>query len=413
MRVLITPFPWVPHYYPIVPFAWACQMAGHEVRIAAAPTITDVITRTGLPAVPVGPDPAEAFRRSGVTFTPPKGSRHSRKDSGPREPWPADWPAHPERLSEEQRAYFRKIGLFASVMADAQLDELVAFGRDWRADVIVHDGTQFAGPVAAAALGIPNVRYLLGYPGQLRVDTCYGDELVPEFAQLFERFGVAPRAEPTAWLDPSPPGVQYPWAADANVLAMRYVPYNGPGELPAWLHRPPARPRVCMTWGFTTAEWEGPAMLDFVRQTIDAITGLDVELVLVLSETLRDLLGEQPDGVRVAVGLPMNALLPTCSAVVHHAGPGTTMAAVAAGVPQLMITNHPHNAAIASRVAATGAGRHLLLEDVPTGPEATRAEVAALLGTPSYREGAERLRRENARQPAPSDVVSALEGLAA
>ncbi|MER7917823.1 MULTISPECIES: nucleotide disphospho-sugar-binding domain-containing protein [unclassified Streptomyces] len=408
MRVLITPFPWVPHYYPIVPFAWACAMAGHEVRVAAMPSLTDVVLRTGLPAVPVGPDPAEAFRRAGVNFTPPKGTRHAEPR---REAWPEDWPAHPERLSERQRDYFRKIGLFASLMADAQLDDLVALGRDWRADVVVHDGTQFAGPVAAEALGLPNVRYLLGYPGQLRVDTSYGTDLVPEFPPLFERFGVAPRPEPTAWLDPSPPSVQYPWAPDARVLNMRYVPYNGPGELPTWLNEPPARPRVCMTWGHTTAEWEGPALVGFIRRTIEAILALDVELVLVLSETLRDLLGEQPPGVRTAVGVPMNAVLPSCAAVVHHAGPGTTMAAAALGVPQLMITNHPHNAAMAARVAAAGAGRHLLIEEVPEGTEETRAEVSGLLEKPSFREGAERLRAEIAAQPSPLDVVTRVEEL--
>jgi hypothetical protein len=350
--------------------------------------------------VTVGPHPDEAFRRSGVKFTPPKENKP--------EKWPADWTAHPERLSDTQRSYFKKIGLFASVIAESQLDDLIAFGRAWKPDLIIHDGTQFAGPVAASALGVPNARYLLGYPGQLRVDTCYGPEPVPEYVELFKKFGAEQRIEPTAWIDPCPPSVQY--AQADNVLPMRYVPYNGPGVIPDWLREPPSRPRVCVSWGHTTAEWEGKSVRDLVQEAINAVDGLDVELVLALSPTLRDLLGELPKGTRTVVRLPIHTLLPTCAAVVHHCGPGTAMTAAASGVPQLMITNHPHNGAIAARIAATGAGRHVLADDV-TGVAHIRDEVATLLEKPSYREDAGRLAQEIAAAPSPLDVVARLERL--
>ncbi|SDW71147.1 glycosyltransferase [Amycolatopsis xylanica] len=405
MRVLVTSFPWEPHFNPIVPLGWAAVLAGHEVRVATTPTMTEVVGRSGLPVVSVGGDPSDAFREAGVEFTPPKGDQ---PDAAAQARWPEDWPAHPESLSDGQRDYFRKIGLFASVIAAAQLPDLIALGESWRPDLIVHDGTQFAGPVLASALGVPNARYLLGYPGQLRVDTCYGPELVPEYRALYEKFGVTPRQEPTVWLDPCPPSMQYPSLSGPSVLRMRYVPYNGTAELPAWLHEPPQRPRVYLTWGKTTGEWEGAAIGNFVRQAIEAAAGLDVELVAALSPTLLGLLTDLPEGVRTVTGLPMAAVLRTCTAVIHHAGPGTTLTAAAAGLPQLMITNHPHNAAIAAQVARIGAGRHLPIGELPSDQAATSAEVAALLEKPAFAQDAARLRQEIEDQPSPSSVVDRL-----
>jgi hypothetical protein len=414
MRVLITMFPWPSHYLSIVPFGWACRMADHDVRVASMTTMTDTILESGLPAMPIGPEdgPASVFRNSGVDPGKPKEKpKGERDDLGP---WPRDWVVHADRLTEAQRAAVARIGLFGSMIAESQVDDLVALIRDWQPDVILHDGTQFAAPVSASLTGVPTVRYLVGNPGMLRVDTCYGTEPLPEYVQLFEKFGAKLKTEPDAWIDVCPPSVQYPYPAGATVLPMRYVPYNGRGVIPGWLSEKPSRPRVCVTWGVTEAELRGTTMVDACRQLLDAVAGLDVEPVIALSATLKDLLGELPDGVRAAVGLPLHALLPTCDAIVHHAGPGTTMTSAACGVPQLMITKPPHYALPGARLAATGAGRHLLFEDIPAGAGGVtviRDEVAALLDKPSYREDAARLRQEIADQPSPAEVVSRLQSL--
>src|ERR1017187_1851466 len=38
----------------MVPVAWALRAAGHEVRVASQPDLTEVITGAGRPGVPVG-----------------------------------------------------------------------------------------------------------------------------------------------------------------------------------------------------------------------------------------------------------------------------------------------------------------------------------------------------------------------
>ena len=56
MRVLLTTFAHNTHFYNLVPLAWALRTAGHEVRVASQPDLTEAITAAGLTAVPVGTD---------------------------------------------------------------------------------------------------------------------------------------------------------------------------------------------------------------------------------------------------------------------------------------------------------------------------------------------------------------------
>src|SRR2546430_16547161 len=81
---------------------------------------------------------------------------------------------------------------------------------------------------------------------------------------------------------------------------MRYVPYNGAGATPDWLLDPPPAPRVCLTWGGTTAKGLGPALLDSVRQVLAAVRGLAVGILVGVGELFGDLLwGCGPRGVGV------------------------------------------------------------------------------------------------------------------
>jgi glycosyltransferase len=404
MRVLFTTFPWESHYYPIVPTQWACRAAGHDVRVATMPLLLDAVTRSGLPAVPVGPDVADLkdlfggrSHLAGLDLTG----------------WPIDWPVHPDRLTETQRGFLENMGVMQCVIAEAMLDDLMALCRGWQPDLIVSDAVSLAGPVVAAALGIPNVRYQWGIPYLQRIEMRLdGSGPLPEYTRLFERYGGQPRLEPDAWLDPCPPAMRYP--TQDQFLPVQYVPYNGSGVVPDWLLDPPQRPRVCLTWGGTTAKSLGPAMLDSVHQSIDAVAGLDVEIVVAASPVLRDLLGELPASTRFAVSLPLQLLLPSCTAIVHHGGPGSTMTAAQCGVPQLAITRLPQLTIIGSRLPVSGAGRHLAVNDVPTGQpgvDLIRTEVATLLTDSSYQYGAQQLQQEMAKQPSPAEIVATFESL--
>jgi rhamnosyltransferase subunit B len=97
-----------------------------------------------------------------------------------------------------------------------------------------------------------------------------------------------------------------------------------------------------------------------------------------------------PPWVRHARFAPLTELLPRCAAIVHHGGVGTTAAALAAGVPQLLLPNGFDQFDNAARVRRLGAGDWL-----PSGPRRRMAAhiaaaLARLLGSASVAESCRR-----------------------
>ncbi|XVQ90055.1 nucleotide disphospho-sugar-binding domain-containing protein [Microbispora siamensis] len=387
MRVLFTTWAWSPHYFPMVPLAWALRNAGHEVRVAGQPGIVDPIVNSGLPAVSVGEDIdfVETVRRQmgidGTAEMTPERWRELRKGKG--------------------RA---ALGIFVD-LAEAMVDDLIDFGRAWRPDLVVHTPSGFAGPLLAAALGVPNVRHLkapdIAYPAR---------ELEVELLEpLRAKRGISRAVDPLGALtvDPCPPSMQVP--SEYPRLRIRYVPYNGPGVMPGWLLEPSARRRVCVTWGTTLGKLNPHMVL--AGPMLRALAELDVEVVATVAPGHADLVGELPDGVRLVESLPLHMLLPTCDAVVHQGGTGTTMTSMVCGVPQLIVPQFPDHAFNASCLERAGGGIVLMPEDA--GPEAVRAAVRRLLDDEVLRASVRALREEAVAQPAPTEVVGALEDLAA
>ncbi|MGX9886900.1 nucleotide disphospho-sugar-binding domain-containing protein [Streptomyces sp. NPDC002276] len=407
MRILFTTFPWHSHHFPMVPLESAALAAGHEVRVASSPRLMRMVSESGLPGVPVGRD----VDLASLSKDRNRASWHR------QERWPDDWPVHPELLDDAQFALIENLGRMQALMASAMLDDLLDLARYWRPDLVVHDAVTLAGPVVAAAVGVPNVSHLWGTPGLQRIEMRrLGDEPLPEYAQLYERAGAPVRTEPTAWIDPSAPGIRYPGGPTCR--QMRYVPYNGPGLLPDWLLQKRSGSRICVTWGATGAALHGSGSeVERVRQCVDAAAELADEVVVaVTGETAQALSSVPlPTRARVAVGLPLHLLVPSCDLVVHHGGAGTSMTAAGAGVPQLLITTRPEPSVNGTRLAASGAARHLMADEVFADPDATgplHAEMDRLLSDPVHTAAARRLADGMRVQPTPAEVVTDLANLA-
>ncbi|MFI9650493.1 nucleotide disphospho-sugar-binding domain-containing protein [Streptomyces sp. NPDC052040] len=395
MRVLFASWAWASHYMPLAPLVWALQAAGHEVRVASQPALTGVINDSGATAVPVGPDldHGEVRRRqmAGMTFSdvprvPTAGSSM------------ANWP--PERLRRVQQVF----GTFAAY-SDAMLDDLAVFARAWRPDLVVYDPTTYAGPLVAAGLGVPAVRHVHG------IDVTYqARNIVPDLIRAMAgRLGVGEvDVLGHATVDPCPPRLQIP--ADVRRVAMRYVPYNGPAVLPRWLRTPPARPRVCVTWGTSTSRITGPDTFMPAR-LVKALAGMDVDVVMALVGKDAERLGEVPQQVRVVDSLALHLVLPECAAIIHQGGNGTALTAAVHGVPQLLLPQIPDQIFQAERVLAAGAGDVLRPEEF--GEAETAKRLDAVLTGAAYRSRAQALREEMRDQPAPAEAVARLEELAA
>ena len=87
-----------------------------------------------------------------------------------------------------------------------------------------------------------------------------------------------------------------------------------------------------------------------------------------------------PDNVTVRSRRPQAAVLPHMSAVVTNGCLSTITAALAVGVPLLVVPHGRDQHLNAQRVAATGAGR-AVLKDAP--PAELAAAVTTVLGDPS------------------------------
>ncbi|MDL4820262.1 activator-dependent family glycosyltransferase [Actinomadura opuntiae] len=415
MRFLFASYAEDTHFFPMVPIAWALRAAGHEVRVATQRPLVPAVLRSGLPVAEVAGD--HDWRRRVVAASAEKGDWENwvRRvtdvaENGHRMGWD-DLHAYFEEQVEHAWKHFNR-GLF---------DGLVGYAREWRPDMILWEPFTFAAAVAARATGVPHARVTWGADVWVRARR--------RFTELLERRPPGERSDPLRdWLgaeavrfgagfgeelftgqwtvDQSPPSMRLP--SGVRTIPARYTPYNGPAEIPGWLREPPSRPRVCVTGGLTArglygADLLGPAMLD-------GLAALDVEVVATVAAGDGDR-PAPPRNVRLVDFVPMDALLPTCSAVVHMGGFGVMSTAMVHGVPQLTLPKLGDSTVRAELLRAAGAG--LVISHDEATPEAVRDAVARLLAEPGFGEAARRLRRETLSEPAPAEVAAALAGQAA
>ncbi|MGW0313461.1 nucleotide disphospho-sugar-binding domain-containing protein [Streptomyces flavidovirens] len=404
MRILFTTWSAPSHLFPMVPLAWACRAAGHEVLLAVPPDSVAAVARAGLTPVPVGAAPPGAAAPGGPAGP---GSWDIRRR------WPADWPLRPEALDAGQRHILDSLVDRQVRIAEAMLPGLLSFAEDWRPDLLVSDASSYAGAVAADLLDVPMASHQWGGPAVLNLEGG-GPAGAPHtgYRQLFERFGADVGRAPDVWVDPCPPSLQL--SSPAKRLTVRYVPYSGSGEVPAGLLRPSARTRVCVTWeaGAPLTAPGGSVPVPLLAAAFELAAG-GVETVLALTPEQRAALPRLPEGVRAVDGSSLHLWLPTCGVVAHQGSGGTSMAAAAAGVPQLIVSPRPEQMLTGDRLEAVGAGRHLPAGELTgdTGAPALLRDAALRLLAGPHREAAGRLRDEIRALPAPARAVRALEAL--
>ncbi|MFD5184537.1 activator-dependent family glycosyltransferase [Streptomyces sp. NPDC058372] len=427
MRVLFVTGPWNSHLYQMVPLAWALQSAGHEVRVASEPEFVDSITKAGLTAVSVGPDETLQERllrvrgESAPTMAPevPPFLTDTLYEMGNEQRDGLPW---------EEIAWLLDTVVVPGMwlVNDEMVDDLVTFCRSWEPDLVLCDVIVHAGAVAADAVGAAHARMVCWLDLFLRIRRDFlraqeenpalkGQDLVRDWYEGWaKKFGrefseelvtgqFAVNVMPERWrLDPH-----------ERTLSMRYIPYNGRSVVPTWLYEAPRAPRVVMTFGISKVPWiDMPGMSsDHLQDVLDSVADLDIELIITLPPAERDRLRSIPDNTRIVEFVPLNVVLPTCSAVIHHGGAGCFNGAMAHGVPQLIIESSVD--AVAKRVVLgeTGAGLSLSLSEL-TGP-LTREYLTRLIEDDGFREGAKRLQKEGLDQPTPNEFVAELERVTA
>ncbi|MFC4565985.1 activator-dependent family glycosyltransferase [Nocardiopsis mangrovi] len=417
MRVVITQLAATAHLNLVVPIGWALKAAGHDVVVAAQPDIMPAVRQTGLVGVPVGDEARYAQRLA--ELAPEETIYGSGYDIAE---------VRPEVLTYE---YVRDcLAAFASPLAlDVNTDEsvydgLVSYCQWWRPDLVIWDSMTFTGPVAAAACGAAHVRTTIGrdHWGRMRElflklrderpDAGDEDPVRDWLSAKLAKYGCTYREDLVlgqTTIDSMPSWLRIP--SEHDHLPVRYVAYNGPGTVPDWLLEPvPERPRVCMTLGNSFHEvWGDRAEIGFA-DLFQAAAGLDIELILLVDPSVIAEGIEVPDNVRIPGFVPLDHLLKSCSAIIHHGGTGTTATALLNGVPQLIVPHALHDERlVADVIQQNGLGVHLPPERLSV--ESLRDELQRVLTDPGFTWRADEARKGIESTPTPHDLVKNLEEL--
>lgn len=376
MRVLISATPGIGHVFPTIPLAWALRLAGHEVLVATGGDGV-AVKDAGLPVFDVCPGTTAAALAM-QTFG-----------------------AHPELAAEwgrTDRTDFDATQRFYGKLMSHQtelVDRWVRIADEWQPDLVVHSALSAPGIISAARLGVPAVEHGYGVFRSRR----YTERVREWNAELFDRYGVG---LPERWeaIDVAPPSL----VDDTdNGWRMRYLPYNGGCVVPDWLRENPGRPRIAVTLGTTAPAFDGLGQLD---RLVALAPHVDAEFVLALGDVDTGTLGSLSDNIRVVDWIPLNLLLQTSAGLIHHGGSGTTLAALDAGVPQILMPDEGDRHVNAAAVAARGAGLNV------DSAELAKEDIDALLHDRGLREASAEVREEMRAMPAPATVEPLLRELA-
>lgn len=157
MRVLCVTLAERSMYESMVPLAWALRTAGHDVRVASHPELTDHVTSSGLSAVPVGRDHFlwKLVRRSERLRDAVRQDQFPPFDAG-------DAPTGELTLEHLQAGYENVVPWTFRPVNEALVDDLVAFCRTWQPDLVLWEPRTFAAGIAAEAVGAVHARVLWG-----------------------------------------------------------------------------------------------------------------------------------------------------------------------------------------------------------------------------------------------------------
>jgi MGT family glycosyltransferase len=387
---------------------------GHDVRVLADRVLASDIERTGAEHIPWDRAP-------------------QRPNLDPQSVIMKDWDAK------------TPFEAFARVRDGAMTGPATPFAADVRAelqrrpaDVVVGNFFVFGAQIAAEAEGVPFaflVSNILSFPGSGTPPLGPGlkpargplgrarDNAINRFmARVFDKglddLNAARRAN---GLEPIASVLQNFERADRLLLmtsrGFEYESFTPPPNVrlvgprlddPAWAGEwtPPAGDDPLVLVGMSSTYMD---QADVLQRAATALGELPVRGVVTTGPAVDPEEIEAPANVTVVRRAPHSEVLRHASAVITHAGHGTVIKALAAGVPVVAIPLGRDQLDNAARVQHHGAGLRLKPK---AKPDVIAAAVRRVLDEPSYAAGAERLAAAIAAETASDRAVEELEELA-
>ena len=382
MRVLCSTTPMEGVFGPFIPLGRAMVERGHEVVVATGANLQARVAENGLEFVEAGLEAMDGVR---AALTDPQVAA---APAGDRIRFPA--------------------AMFGAAHPTAKMPTLRDLAASRPFDLVVHPPVDLSGPLLAAELGVPSVCYGFGQPFDPEVLAAMATRARP----LWAAAGIEPDAHGGIYrgryLDPRPPRLQIGGAipATGGIQPIRpEIPGEPSASLPRWADQLGNRAVVHISLG-TAPLFNQPSKF---APLIAALTSLDVEVVVTVGE-LNDpaALGELPNTVHVERWLPLAPLLPRCDLVICHAGTGITLAALAAGLPLVLVPQGADQFDNARACERAGAAR-VVAPDLVSASTIRDAVRAVLPDDSTERAAARQLAAEIATMPAPAQVAADLE----
>lgn len=345
MRILFASTQGAGHFGALIPFVDASVRNGHEILIVGPPTL----------------------KARGYPFTP--GAAPPDEILGPL------WGRMPT-LPPGQGDVVVVGVIFARLNGDAMLPTLERAIEEWRPELVVREASEFASAVAADLHGVRHVRVAVGVAlieeAALAIAAPALDERRP---------GIAARIAQSPYLTCFPAAVDPPpfhvtrFRAPATETTPQPLPDWWPGD---------DRPLVYVSFGSVAATF--PPAAQAYAKALEAVAGLPVRVLLTTGGNDLDL-GQIPPNVHVERWVAEADVLPLASAAVGHGGSGTTLSALAAGCPMVVVPLFGDQPSNAVRVATAGLGVVAPLDGI-------RARLELVLENDGYRAVARRIADE-------------------
>jgi UDP:flavonoid glycosyltransferase YjiC (YdhE family) len=370
------------HFNPMVPYIDACVRGGHDVLVVGPPQLAETVERAGYP-----------FR---LGFSPPE------------EELGAVWARVPTVPTDEAERIV--IGtIFATLNVRAMVPALRATVEEWRPDMILREPAEFASAVVAEETGVPHVQVAAGLvSSHMELLSIAHDAVEAWGAGLTERIVATP------YLTTFPVSLEDPDVQGPPTIRRFRAPEPPTAPLPDWWPGDD-RPLVYVSFGSVAATVPPAARIYGIA--LEAVADLPARVLLTTGPMETPLSAPAPN-VHIERWVPQADVLPEARAVVCHGGSGTTLGALAAGVP-LVITplfaDQPQNA---RRVAATGAGIHVQGHEWSEAmgavdPAALHDAIATVLTDDVYAEAAQRIAAEIRELPPVDTALTVLQPEAA
>jgi UDP:flavonoid glycosyltransferase YjiC (YdhE family) len=363
--------------YPLLPIGRALREQGHAVAVITSASMAEVVAAEGFELLPAGPGIAELI--------------------------PPTLEAHPE-LAAEIHSMRAAVPLFADTRVQLTLPDALVAGA-WRPDMVISEHADFVGPLLGAILGAQRVTLGFG-PGH---PADWLDLATDAVAPHYRAEGLLPPAGgglyQGMYLDSCPPSLQAPgFPRPTRSWPIRSEAYRAP-----WATTRTApdfgkranKPLVLLTMGTIFGK------ADVFSAALAALTDMDVN-VLVTVGPLMDpsAISADPSRVRVERFVPIDLVLDRCDLVVAHGGAGTVLAALARGVPLVLIPQATDQFINAERAVAAGAG--LTLDPTEFNIDSFKLAIQRVAGEPKYAAAARRIRAEIEAMPTPRAVATDL-----